>query len=100
MKKRASRNGEKFFGKIKTEHAIIEGLYDLLNALAAKKEIQSIIPGRIMRRGASLPKPAIHLTIRTGTGWKAVGKSKGSVQDLFIVTGVPDEVEKIIRELE
>ena len=100
MKKRASRNGEKFFGKIKTEHAIIEGLYDLLNTLAAQDEIQSVIPGRIMRRGASLPKPAIHLTIRTPTGWKAVGKSKGSTQDLFIVTDVPDEVEKIIKALE
>ena len=100
MKKRASRNGEKFFGKIKTEHAIIEGLYDLLNTLAAKKEIQSIIPGRIMRRGSSLPKPVINLTIRTNTGWKAVGKSKGSTQDLFIVTDVPDEVEKIIKALE
>ena len=100
MKKRASRNGEKFFGKIKTEHAIIEGLYELLNVLAAKKEIQSIIPGRIMRRGSSLPKAVINLTIRTHTGWKAVGKSKGSTQDLFIVTDVPDEVEKIIKALE
>ena len=99
MKKRASRNGEKFFGKIKTEHAIIEGLYEPLNVLASRPEIQSIIPGRIMRRGASLPRPAIHLTIRTATGWKAVGKSKGSVQDLFIVTDVPEEVEKMVREL-
>ena len=53
-----------------------------------------------MRRGASLPKPVINLTIRTNTGWKAVGKSKGSTQDLFIVTDVPDEVEKIIKALE
>ena len=99
MKKRASRNGEKFFGKIKTEHTILEGLYEPLNALASREEIQSIIPGRIMRRGASLPRPVINLTIRTATGWKAVGKSKGSVQDLFIVTDKPDEVENFIKGL-
>ncbi len=100
MKKRTSRNGNSFQGKIKTEHTIIEGLYDILQYLANVPEIQSIIPGKIMRRGSSTPHPSIKLTITTPTGWKAIGKSKGSMQDFFIVTDKPEVVKTIVAALE
>lgn len=92
MKKRSSRNGNKFSGKIKTEHSIIEGLFDILNVISSFDEIHSIMPGKIMRRGGSL-KATINLTIPTQTGWKAIGKYKGSTQDFFIVTNKPEEVK-------
>lgn len=99
MKHRTTKNGTNFLGKIKTEHSIIEGLYDLLEDLASWPEINSIIPGRIMRRGSSQPNPTIAITIPTQTGWKAVGKSKGSVQDFFIITDTPDVVAQKIKAL-
>lgn len=92
MKKRSSKNGAKFNGKIKTEHTILEGLYDLLQEMVKSDFIHSIIPGRIKIRGSSTPKPTINLTIPTTSGWKAIGKCKGVTQELFIVTNQPDEV--------
>ena len=97
MKKRSSKNGQKFSGKIKTEHAIIEGLYEILAALTMFDAVHSIIPGRIMRRGSSQPLASLGLTIKTPTGWKAIGKSKGSQQDFFIVTDEPEEIPRIIK---
>jgi hypothetical protein len=94
MKKRASRNGVKFGGKIKTEHSIVEGLFEPLQSLAQFPEVHSIIPGRIMRRGSALAKSTITFTIPTTSGWKALGKSKGSTQEIFIVTDQPDAVKK------
>ncbi len=96
MKKRSTRNGTNFFGKIKTEHSIVRGLYDILQQLAAIKEIKSIIPGQIRRRGSS-SKAVFNITIPTATGWKAIGKVKGSTQDFFIVTDEPDIVNDQIK---
>ena len=94
MKKRSSKHGVKFGGKIKTEHSIVEGLFEPLQKLAAFPEVHSIIPGRIMRRGSSLPRPAITFTIPTASGWKALGKSKGSTQEIFIVTDQGEALKK------
>jgi hypothetical protein len=96
MKKRSSRNGATFGRKIKTEHSIVPGLFELLQELAGWEEIASIIPGRIMRRG-NTKRAEIRLTIPTQSGWKALGKSKGATQELFIVTGDPDAVRRKIQ---
>ncbi|MBN2145459.1 MAG: metal-binding protein [Candidatus Aureabacteria bacterium] len=98
MKKRSARNGVSFKGKIKTEHAIIEGLFDKLQILASWDEVHSVIPGRIMRRGSALPHPTLTLTIPTSSGWKALGKSKGSTQEIFIITNEPETVRNKFRE--
>lgn len=97
MKKRASREGVSFNGKIKTEHSIVNGLFDILKNLSELKEIKSIIPGQIMRRGKST-KPEINLTIRTNSGWKAIGKCNGATQNFFIVTDDPDIVYNYIMK--
>jgi hypothetical protein len=98
MKKRSSKNGVRFGGKIKTEHTIVEGLYEKLQELAAWDEVHSIIPGRIMRRGSSLPYPTITLTIPTSSGWKALGKSKGSTQEIFIITDDPVALQRRFQD--
>ncbi len=98
MKKRASRNGISFGGKIKTQHTILEGLYDKLKEIAAFDEIKSIIPGRIMRRGKSKNEASIEITIPTASGLKALGKSHGATQELFIVTNHPDIVRQKLME--
>ena len=94
MKKRASKQGVNFGGKIKTEHSIVEGLFEPLQALAAFPEVHSIIPGRITRRGSSLPHSTIVFTIPTASGWKALGKCKGSTQEVFIVTNQREILKK------
>ena len=53
MKKRSSKQGFHFGGKIKTEHTIVPGLFEKLQKLAAIEGIKSIIPGRIKPKGSS-----------------------------------------------
>lgn len=98
MKKRSSRNGSHFAGKIKTEHTIVEDFFELLQHLVSYDEIGSIIPGRIMRRGGSV-KTEIKLTIPTSSGWKALGKSRGVTQEFFIVTDHPQKISAIMESL-
>lgn len=93
MKKRTAQNKVRFKGKIKTEHTIIKGLFELLLELASVDEIQSIIPGRIRQRTSSVKQPNIKVTTRTSSGLKALGKCAGSSQELFIVTNKPDIVK-------
>ncbi len=88
-----------FGGKVKTEHSIIQGLMPLLQQLAAVAGVKSVVPGRIMRRGKAQPQATVTLTVRTATGWKAQGKSKGSVQELFIVTAEPEAVAQALAAL-
>ena len=100
MKKRTSRQGVKFGGKIKTEHTIIQGLLEPLQRLAECPAIKSIIPGRIQHRGSSGSRPQIRLSIPTATGWKAIAKVQGTTQELFIVTDSPDVVKKLLSDQE
>jgi hypothetical protein len=74
-------------GKLKIEHAIIDGVQDVLEGLlAANPEIRSIIPGVIRPVRDARGRIQIHITVPTQNGWKAIALSAGARQELFIST--------------
>ncbi len=87
-------------GRLKVEHSIITGLRPVLERLLkVNMEIRSVIPGVIRPVRDARGDPAIHVTVPTKNGWKAIGLSAGARQELFISTGLTKEqLEKAIRE--
>jgi hypothetical protein len=85
--------------KIKMEHAMIHGLRDLLESIARFEEIQSIIPARIQPTKCSQGSLRLDIQYPTVTGLKCKAYAGGSVQEVFIVTDKPREVEEKLRHL-
>jgi len=74
-------------GKLKIEHAIIDGVQDVLESLlAGNPEIRSIIPGVIRPVRDAKGKIQIRITVPTQNGWKAIALSHGARQELFVST--------------
>ena len=76
-------------GKIKQKHGMIQGLRRILRQIAKWEEVQGFIPGRIESAGQ---KGHIRLRIsyETSSGLKAIARGNGSVQEVFLITQVPD----------
>lgn len=86
MRLRAEKN------KLKIEHSIIDGLRPVLERLLRScPEIRSVIPGVIRPVRDARGAPAIHVTVPTTNGWKAIALSAGARQELFVSTGLPKE---------
>ncbi len=87
-------------GKLKIEHAIIDGLRPVLERLLKDNSgIRSVIPGVIRPVRDARGEPAIRITVPTTNGWKAIALSAGARQELFISTALPKEaLEEIIRK--
>jgi hypothetical protein len=74
-------------GKLKIEHAMIDGLRPLLKSLlTGNPEIKSVIPGVIRPVRNARGKIRIRITTPTQTGWKAIAFSAGARQEVFINT--------------
>jgi hypothetical protein len=88
-------------GKLKVEHAIIDGLRNLLERLLENNPaIRSIIPGVIRPVRDAKGPPNIRVTVPTTNGWKAIALSAGARQELFISTGLSkDQLEQAIRQV-
>ncbi len=73
-------------GKLKIEHAILDDLRPVLDRLAAREDIRSIIPGVIRPVRDAKGTVKIRITVPTQNGWKAIGLSNGARQEMFIST--------------
>lgn len=78
-------------GKLKIEHSILDDLRPVLERLAAREEIRSIIPGVIRRVRDAKGPVKIHITVPTQNGWKAIALANGARQEMFISTGMTQE---------
>ena len=78
-------------GKLKIEHSILESLRPVLDRLAARDDIRSIIPGVIRPVRDAKGPVKIHITVPTQNGWKAIGLSNGARQELFVSTALSQE---------
>jgi hypothetical protein len=79
-------------GKLKIEHSIIDGLRPVLERLLRETpEIRAVIPGVIRRVRDARGVPAIHVTVQTTNGWKAIALSAGARQELFLSTALSKE---------
>jgi hypothetical protein len=86
-------------GKVKYEHGMIDRLRAALEKLAVDKRIGSIIPGVIKPRKGS-GGLEIKVQYKTVTGLKCKAFCGGATQEVFVVTGSPDEIERLILETE
>jgi hypothetical protein len=73
-------------GKLKIEHSILDDLRPVLERLAAREDIRSIIPGVIRPVRDAKGGVKVHITVPTQNGWKAIGLCNGARQELFIST--------------
>ena len=92
-------NLRKFQGKLKVEHAILDGLKKFLEILLRETPaIRSIVPG-VIRPVRDARGPArIRLTVPTSNGWKAIALSDGARQELFISTDLgKEDLERAIQ---
>jgi hypothetical protein len=90
----------KMQGKLKVEHAILDGVRRFLESLLARNpDVRSVIPG-VIRPVRDAKGPAkIRVTVPTTNGWKAIALSDGARQELFISTSLSKEqLEQAIRE--
>ena len=89
----------KFQGKLKVEHAILDGLKKFLEILLRDNPaIRSIVPGVIRPVRDARGAPRVRLTVPTSNGWKAIALSDGARQELFISTGLSkEELERAIE---
>ena len=95
MRLRTARN------RLKIEHAIVDGVRDLLERLLeAREQIRSIIPGVIRPVRDARGRPHVHVTVPVQNGWKAIALSGGARQELFISTTLTkEELEEAILEV-
>jgi hypothetical protein len=79
-------------GKLKVEHSIIDGVRQFLERLIEDNpQIRSVIPGVIRPVRDAKGEIKVHITVATQNGWKAIAKSGGARQELFISTEMTKE---------
>lgn len=85
-------------GKLKVEHHLLEGLEDYLSEIEEWEEVESIIPGRIVRQNKGRGSKGLFLKYRTLSGYKLLYKNGASVQEIFVVCTDYDRFENRFRE--
>jgi hypothetical protein len=86
-------------GKLKVEHAILDGVRAVLERLLdGNSQIRSVIPGVIRPVRDAKGEVRIHVTVPVTNGWKAIALSAGARQELFISTSfTKDQLEEALR---
>ncbi len=89
----------KLQGKLKVEHAILNGVRIFLEQLLAENPaVRSVIPGVIRPVRDAKGPVKIRVTVPTTNGWKAIALSDGARQELFISTSLKrEDLEQAIR---
>ncbi len=83
--------------KIKRQHGIIKDLKKFLEKEVASKDfVSGVIPGRITVGNATGEKLKIRYQYSTKSGAKLIAVSGSSVQEIFVITGEPEKLKKLI----
>lgn len=82
-------------GKIKREHTVIEGVWEVLEQVAGLERVTSIIPGPI----SPLNSRGLSLTFQrfTETGLRLLAKNGAAVQEVWVVA---PEKEALLADLQ
>ncbi|MCB0197263.1 MAG: hypothetical protein KDJ65_35275 [Anaerolineae bacterium] len=89
-------------GRLVLNHSThIPGLIPVLTRLADQPGIQTVTPGRLARvKGRPVPLK-IRVTVPITGGHKMQARSKGSVQEVFVVTSLnAKELQKLVDRLQ
>jgi hypothetical protein len=86
-------------GKLKIEHHMIKDLRPALEAMCDWPEIAGVTAGRIRHIvGGRVVQLQLRVSTTTVTGLKLTARSRGGVQEVFVVTRSPDKVARRVRE--
>ena len=88
-------------GRLKVEHAILDGVRELLERLLEEnpETIRSVIPGVIRPVRDARGAVRVRVTVPVQNGWKAIALRGGARQELFISTTLTrEELEAAIAQ--
>jgi chorismate mutase len=88
-------------GRLKVEHAILDGVRELLERLLEEnpETIRSVIPGVIRPVRDARGEVKVRVTVPVQNGWKAIALRGGARQELFISTTLTrEELEAAIEQ--
>lgn len=86
---------------VKRQHTIIEGVLEILEAIAAMPGVKKVVPGVISYSPKrTIKQPFLKISRDTITGVKVLAHSKGKVQEVFIIcdSNKIGEIKSIIGE--
>jgi len=89
-------------GRLVFNHSThISGLIPVLTRLVEQPGIKTVTPGRLARvKGRPTPLK-IKVTVPISGGHKMQARSKGSVQEVFVVTGLSsDALQKLVNKMQ
>lgn len=89
-------------GRLVLNHSThIPGLLPVLMRLAEQPGIQTVTPGRLARvKGRPVPLK-IKVTVPISGGYKLQARSKGNVQEVFVVTSLSaQDLQKLVDHLQ
>jgi hypothetical protein len=98
----ADRQPSSQAGRLVWNHSShIPGLIPILTRLTEQPGIKTVIPGRLARvRGRPIPLK-IKVTVPITGGYKLQARSKGSVQEVFVVTDMSAKaLQRIVDRLQ
>lgn len=88
-------------GRLVWNHSThISGLIPILNRLTEYDGINTITPGVLSRSRGHCPRLKLRISVPIRGGYKLIARQGKSVQEVFIVTALPQaELEQIISQL-
>ncbi len=79
---------------------MIKGLREFLEEhISTLDFVEGIIPGEIKVGSATGENLVVKYKYSTVSGAKLIAKSGSSIQEVFVVTGFPEKLRKVIEEL-
>lgn len=79
-------------GRLVLNHSThLPGLIPLLERLTYQADIQTITPGVIARARAHAPKMVLKISVPIRGGFKVIARQGKTVQEVFILTLLPQE---------
>ncbi len=79
-------------------HAVVRGVDEALREISSWPGVESVVAGRISKVKHRYPALSVTLQTSTVSGVKCLARIGQAVQELFVVTGTPADVERRVKE--
>ena len=79
-------------------HAVVPGVEKALKEISSWPGVESVVAGRISKVKHRYPSLSVTLQTSTVSGVKCLARIGQAVQELFVVTSQPPDVERRIKE--
>jgi len=85
--------------KVKRQHGIIKGLKKFLeDEISSRSFVKGVIPGEIKKGRSTGENLIVRYKYSTVSGAKLIATSGSSVQEVFVITGSPERLKKIVEK--